>query len=300
MSLVINTLNEEGNIISAIRSVGGFADEVVVVDMNSDDSTVSLAKKAGARVFNYPRVGYVEPARNFAIDKAEGDWIFILDADERANPKLIAKLKKLMIDEKPDYVLIPRKNVIFGKWIKNSRWWPDYNVRFFRKGSVVWKDKIHSEPEKRGKGVTLLPKEKYAIVHENYSSVSEYIQRMDRYSSIQAREKTSLGYKFNFLDLIIEPSREFFGRFFAGGGYRDGIHGLALALLQAFSELVVYLKVWQNEDFRDEKFNLDELDKSFVRVEKDLNYWRAEMRVKRSKTLFASLFFRFKRKFRLV
>ncbi len=173
MSLVINTLNEEGNIISAIRSVGGFADEVVVVDMNSDDSTVSLAKKAGARVFNYPRVGYVEPARNFAIDKAEGDWIFILDADERANPKLIAKLKKLMIDEKPDYVLIPRKNVIFGKWIKNSRWWPDYNVRFFRKGSVVWKDKIHSQPEKRGKGVTLLPKEKYAIVHENYSSVSD-------------------------------------------------------------------------------------------------------------------------------
>ena len=300
VSLVINTLNEEKNIVPLIKSVGDFADEVVVVDMNSDDSTVSLAKGMGARVFSHPRVGYVEPARNFAINKAKGDWIFILDADERANPKLLAKLKKLIKDEKPDYVLIPRKNIIFGKWIKNSRWWPDYNVRFFRKGSVIWKGEIHSEPEKKGKGVTLLPKEKYAIVHKNYSSISEYIQRMDVYSSIQAKEKISSGYKFNFIDLIEKPSKEFFSRFFAGRGYKDGAHGLVLSLLQSFSELVVYLKVWQVEGFKDECFDLENLDNSLAKVEKDLNYWRADAKIARVKSFFTSLILRFKRKFRLL
>lgn len=286
VSLVINTLNEEKNIISVIKSVGDFADEVVVVDMESSDNTVSLARQMGARVFNYPRTGYVEPARNFAIGKARGEWVFILDADERANPKLIAKLKKLIRDEKPDYVLIPRKNVIFGKWIKHSRWWPDYNIRFFRKGAVVWRNEIHSEPDKKGKGVTLLPKEKYAIVHINYSSITDYIQRMDIYSSIQAKEKINSGYKFKFLDLIEKPTAEFFSRFFAGRGYRDGIHGLVLSLLQSFSELVVYLKVWQLEGFTDHGFDIEVLDRVFVDFEKDLNYWRADVRLRKNNNFF--------------
>ncbi len=300
VSLVINTLNEEKNIVSVIRSVGDFADEVVVVDMESSDNTVSLAKQIGARVFTHPRIGYVEPARNFAIEKAKGDWIFILDADERANPRLLAKLKKLIRYEKPDYVLIPRKNIIFGKWIRNSRWWPDYNIRFFKKGAVVWKNEIHSEPERKGKGVTLLPKEKYAIVHRNYSSVSDYIQRMDIYSSIQAKEKVSSGYKFNFLDLLEKPAAEFFGRFFSGKGYKDGVHGLALALLQTFSELIIYLKVWQTEGFVDGEFDFKSLDKSLVKMEKDLNYWRADVKLKKTNRFLQSLILKIKRKFRLI
>ncbi len=300
VSLVINTLNEERNIVSVIKSVGDFADEVVVVDMESNDNTVPLAKQMGARVFTYPRVGYVEPARNFAIEKAGGEWIFILDADERANPKLIAKLKKLIRSEKPDYVLIPRKNIIFGRWIKNSRWWPDYNVRFFRKGAVTWKDEIHSEPEKKGRGVTLLPKEKYAIAHKNYSSISDYLQRMDLYSSIQAKEKVVAGYKFSFLDLVEKPAAEFFSRFFAGRGYKDGIHGLALALLQAFSELVLYLKIWQLEGFAESGFNMTDLDRSLVKLEKDLNYWRAEVKLRKNDKLLPSLVLKIKRKFRLI
>lgn len=75
-------------------------------------------------------------------------------------------------------------------------WWPDYNIRFFKKGAVVWKDEIHSQPETKGKGVNLLPREKYAIVHKNYSSVSSYLLRLDRYTTIQSQEKISQGYNF--------------------------------------------------------------------------------------------------------
>ncbi|MBI4157482.1 glycosyltransferase family 2 protein, partial [Candidatus Woesebacteria bacterium] len=127
VSVVINTLNEEENLPTAIASVRDFADEMIVVDMESSDGTVSLAKKLGAKVYSHQKVGYVEPARNFALSKAKGDWIFILDADEVLPKTLQKKLLAIIQTSKNDYFRIPRKNFIFGKWIKHSRWWPDYN-----------------------------------------------------------------------------------------------------------------------------------------------------------------------------
>src|SRR3989344_3276878 len=134
ISVVINTLNEEANLPRALASVKSFANEIVVVDMMSDDKTVEIAKKAGAKVYEFKRVGYVEPARNFAISKAEGDWIFILDADEELTASLSRELSKIAKNGSADYVRVPRKNMIFGKWVEHSRWWPDYNIRFFKKG----------------------------------------------------------------------------------------------------------------------------------------------------------------------
>lgn len=133
ISVVINTLNEEKNIALAIKSVREFADEVVVVDMHSEDKTCEVAESLGAKVFTFERKSYVEPARNFAISKASGDWVFILDADERATPQLLAKLKKIVKENQYDFVNIPRKNLIFGKWIRHSLWWPDYNIRFLER-----------------------------------------------------------------------------------------------------------------------------------------------------------------------
>jgi (heptosyl)LPS beta-1,4-glucosyltransferase len=300
ISVVINTLNEEKNIALAIKSVREFADEVVVVDMHSEDKTCEVAESLGAKVFTFERKSYVEPARNFAISKASGDWVFILDADERATPQLLAKLKKIVKENQCDFVNIPRKNLIFGKWIRHSLWWPDYNIRFFRKGSVTWKDEIHSQPETKGKGTNLLPKEKYAIVHRNYSSVSSYILRMNRYTDIQAQDKIKEGYVFDWKDLIRRPMAEFVRRFFSANGYKDGLHGLALALLQSFSELVLYLKLWQANKFKEVDFGLDELNQELVKSERELNYWKADMLLKLNKNKkINSLFLRLKRKLRI-
>jgi glycosyltransferase involved in cell wall biosynthesis len=300
ISVVINTLNEEKNIALAIKSVREFADEVVVVDMHSEDKTCEVAESLGAKVFTFERKSYVEPARNFAISKASGDWIFILDADERATPQLLAKLKKIVKENQYDFVNIPRKNLIFGKWIRHSLWWPDYNIRFFRKGSVTWKDEIHSQPETKGKGTNLLPKEKYAIVHRNYSSVSSYILRMNRYTDIQAQEKIKEGYVFDWKDLVRRPTAEFVRRFFSASGYKDGLHGLALALLQSCSELVLYLKLWQANKFNEADFDLDELNQELVKSERELNYWKADMLLKLNKNKkINSLFLRLKRKLRI-
>jgi (heptosyl)LPS beta-1,4-glucosyltransferase len=207
---------------------------------------VGIAKKFGAKVFMHDPMGYVEPARNFALSLASSDWILILDADEKIPQTLSSKIKKIINNsDSADYYAVPRKNVIFGKWMKHSRWWPDYNIRLFKKGKVEWENTIHSIPRTQGDGNDLPHKEKYAIIHNNYSSIDQFVSRMNRYTTIQANTLSSEGYKFHWDDIIKKPFSEFFSRYFSGQGYKDGLHGLALALLQSFSELVLYLKLWQ-------------------------------------------------------
>ena len=299
ISVVINTLNEEKNLPLAIASVKGFADEIVVVDMESSDRTVEVAKRLGAKVFSHKKVGYVEPARNYAVSKAKGNYVFILDADEEVSPGLVKKIKKIVhppghprggrVDSSggsavADYYRIPRKNIIFGKWIKHSRWWPDYNIRFFKKGFVSWDEVIHSIPMTKGKGTDLPEKEEYAIIHNNYSSIEGYLERMSRYSQVESGEMMKGGYVFSWKDLINKPSNEFLSRFFAGEGYKDGIHGLALALLQAFSQLVLYLKVWQKQGFDQKELPKKEIKSELVKALKDIKWW-----VKKKLTLFGFL-----------
>jgi (heptosyl)LPS beta-1,4-glucosyltransferase len=283
ISVVINTLNEEKNLARAIGSIRQLADEIVVVDMESDDRTVEVAKKLGAKVFNHKRISYVEPARNFGISKvADGErsrtsWILILDPDEEISPGLSKNLRKIVKSAnrrtEADYYRIPRKNIIFGKWIKHSRWWPDYKIRFFKKGFVSWNETIHSVPMTQGKGADLPAKEEFALIHHNYFSVEQYLERMNRYTHVQAEELLKNGYVFSWQDLLIKPMGEFLSRYFAGEGYKDGIHGLALALLQGFSETVLYLKIWQKQGFREKEIGRKEIRNEFKKIVKDLKWW---------------------------
>jgi len=163
ISVVINTLNEEKNLPRAIASIKGLADEIIVVDMQSDDRTKEVAEGLGALVYDHKRTGYVEPARNFAIAKAVGPWVLVLDADEEIPPKLAKKLRVFAQKEGADFYRIPRKNIVFGSWLRHSRWWPDYNIRFFKKGKVTWNEVIHSVPMTSGKGIDLQPRRSWQL-----------------------------------------------------------------------------------------------------------------------------------------
>ena len=281
ISVVINTLNEEENLPKALASVKKLADEIVVVDMHSTDKTVEIAKKVGARVYKHKKTGYVEPARNYAISKTAGDWILILDADEEVPRILADKLKSISTDSKSaDYYRLPRKNVIFGKWIKHSRWWPDYNIRFFKKGYVSWSEIIHSVPLTKGKGLDLEVKGNLAIVHNHYQSVEQYIDRLNRYTTEHAKSLVEDGEQFKWSQLIKKPANEFMSRYFQGEGFKDGIHGLALAGLQSFSEFVLRLKLWQAEKFAKKDIKVDKIVKTMKESESDLHYWQADTLLK--------------------
>lgn len=277
ISVIINTRNEEENLPRALASVKSLADEIVIVDMESTDKTAEIAKKAGARVYSHKPTGYVEPARNFAISKTSGDWILILDADEELTPELVKKLRKISsAKSSADFYRLPRENIIFGKWVKHSRWWPDYNIRFFKKGAVTWSEIIHSVPETRGKGLDLPATETNAITHHHYDSIEQFISRMNVYTTEHAKLRIKDGYKFSWKDLITKPTNEFLSRYFFGKGYRDGIHGLALSILQAFSELALYLKVWQAEKFKEVKFDVRDVMEVMKDSESDVHYWQAD------------------------
>lgn len=280
ISVVINTFNEEENLPKALVSVRSLADEIVVVDMKSDDKTQEIAKKAGAKVYDHKRTGYVEPARNFALRQAQGELILILDADEILPEKLAKKLKEIAKEPEADYYRIPRKNIIFGKWIKHSRWWPDYNIRFFKKGYVSWSEVIHSVPETKGRGLDLEANEENAIIHFNYYSINQFVERLNRYTEEHSKLKIKGGYKFDWSDLIKKPADEFLSRYFQGEGYKDGLHGLTLAGLQAFSEFVMYLKVWERENFGETELSVDKVVDAMKESEGDLHYWQAEVLLK--------------------
>ncbi len=273
ISVVINTFNEERNIERAIKSVL-WADEILVCDMHSDDNTALIAKKLGAIVFFHKRMGFVEPARNFAISKASHEWVLIIDADEEIPGSLEGKIKEVI--NKPGvttFVEIPRKNIIFNKWMKTSQWWPDYNIRFFKKDKVAWGNKIHRPPKTEGQGLRLPEEERWSIIHYNYRSISQFISRMNRYTDVQSRELKQSNYEFKWEDLLHKPLNEFLSRFFANKGYQDGLHGLALSLLQAFSELLVYLKLWEQSNFKEQSIKLQDLKEISSSSGKEIDYW---------------------------
>lgn len=273
ISVVINTLNEGESIEQAIKSVA-WADEIILCDMRSEDKTVEKAKKLGAKVIFHKKEEIVERARNFAISKASGDWIFVLDPDEEVPSSLADRLRDIAQGTKQiDFVRLPRKNLIFGHFMKNSGWWPDYNVRFFKKGSVRWTDEIHRPPQVLGAGLDLPAKEEYAIFHYSYKTVSQFISRMDRYTAVQAEELKRKGYEFRWQDLFEKPLNEFLSRFFALDGYKDGLHGLVLAFLQAFSFLIVYLKVWEMEKFNEEEIDIAQVQNQTDKSGYAIKYW---------------------------
>ncbi len=273
ISVVINALNEEKNIAKAITSVG-WANEIIVCDMHSGDGTVETAKKLGAKVVYHKKEEYVERARNFAISKASNDWVLILDPDEQIPESLAKRLQEIAAGmERINYVRLPRKNIIFNYYMQSAMWWPDYNIRFFRKGQVKWTNKIHKDPEVFGEGIDLSEDEKWAIIHNHYNSLMQFLERMIRYTKIQAEELVQDGYKFDWKDLIKKPLGEFLSRFFANRGFRDGLHGLALSLLQSFSFLIVYLRVWEIERFPSQQVNLSELKQVSNQSAVEIKYW---------------------------
>lgn len=273
ISAVINVRNEAENLDKCLKSIRSIADELIVVDMNSSDNSVEIAKKYGAKIFPYRFLKVVEPARNFALSKATGKWILLLDPDEYLGKSL--KKELIAITKRPDvdYVKIPRKNIIFGKWIKHSRCWPDYLIRFFKKGTVSWNKEIHSQPITKGSCLTLLDSEQLAIRHNNYPNISTFILRALRYSGIQAEELKSADYKVKTSDFILKPIQEFNSRFFAAEGYKDGLHGLIFCLLQSMAVALTYIRLWEKQGSVDKPLTKESFVSSSQEGMFEYSYW---------------------------
>ncbi len=262
ISVVINTLNEVEVIADCLKSVA-WADEVIVVDMRSDDATQAIAKKHGAKVFSHKRVGLVEPARNFAIDKATGDWILIVDADEQVPPALAERLREISRTPAGGAYEIAEKNMVFGQWIQHGTLWPDYHVRFFKRGMLRWPSGVHEAPKLKTPAQKIAAREELAFHHRSrsYRTVSDFIEtyviRYSQHETTAMHERPE--YTFRRRHILVVPWREFKLRFITTKGYRDGYIGLVLATLFAAYRAVAIIRYWdryQPKDMRDSKRSL--------------------------------------------
>lgn len=241
ISVVVITLNEEVNIDRVILSVKSWVDEIIVVDMMSDDRTVELARSLGAKVFSHPRVGFVEPARATAVGYASGDWILILDADEMISLPLSSELRRIAERDSADVCHLPRLNYILGKPMIYGQHAPDRDtqIRFFKKRCLRFSDRIHSFPEPiaGARVCTVQFAGNRAIHHFHAATASQLIDKMNRYTTTDADQVFHQGKPAAAWRLLLLPPVFFFYGYFFNQGWRDGWRGFYWAILMAFYRL---------------------------------------------------------------
>ena len=247
ISAVVHTLNEEARLPFALRSLKPWVDEIVVVDMHSDDRTAEVARSFGAVVYEHERVGYADPARAFAVGKATGDWIFTLDADEIVPRALARRLRSIADERACDIVRLPHINWIFGEVIGHSGWGASQNghFRFFRRGTVHPSAEVHRPPrfEPGVRVLDLCGQPDAAIVHFNYVDARDFLERLNRYTSIEASNAAARGERPSRLRQVGRPLRAFLQRYVRLGGWRDGWRGFALAGFMAFYRFAAEVKL---------------------------------------------------------
>ena len=221
ISVVIITKNEEKFIEDAIKSAQ-FASEVVILDCGSIDDTCSIAKNLGARVEYQDWLGFGEQ-KNRAIDLANNDWIFVLDADERITKELRSEILEALKNEDYDGFLIPRLNNFFGKFIKRCGLYPDYSIRLFnrKKGRFI-ETPVHESVQINGSVGHL----KNHMIHLAYETVDEFIEKQKKYASLSLKKK-------NLLKALIAPFWVFIKIYLLRLGFLDGLHGYKIALIYA-------------------------------------------------------------------
>ncbi|MGH9607866.1 MAG: glycosyltransferase family 2 protein [Terracidiphilus sp.] len=247
ISVVISTFNEEENLPFALGSVRTWVDEIVVLDMYSDDNTVEIARSFGAKVFFHERVGFADPARAFAFQQASGDWILSLDADEMVPFPLSTELLRVASAGNADVVRIPFLSYWFGDPLMHTNVNPRKVLlpRFFRRGYLDASSAIHNClcPVPGSRVVKLKYKPGLTVLHFAYLDSKDFIEKLDRYTDIEARQALERGERVTFLGALFKPTKEFVARYIKGGGFLDGWRGIYVTLLYTFYRIVAAAKL---------------------------------------------------------
>jgi glycosyltransferase involved in cell wall biosynthesis len=256
ISIIINTFNEEKNIENCLESVK-WADEIVIVDMYSEDKTVDIARKYTDKIFFFERMGYADPARQFALEKASNEWILVLDADELVPLKLMNKLPEIIEKDCGDVIYIPRNNYFAGKQIHNMGWGAldDLQPRFFKKNYINFGEKIHDFYDiNEDARIYNLTDPEEGLIHFSFINFEDYIDRLNKYTTISSKNmfenEEKLNQPENIILIIFRLSKDFFYTYIRKKGYKDGFRGLSLSFLSVFYNLTVSLKLRLMQEYK--------------------------------------------------
>jgi glycosyltransferase involved in cell wall biosynthesis len=241
LSVTLVTLNEEQRLRGCLESVA-WADEIVVVDAESQDKTVQIAREFTDRVLVRPWPGFAAQ-KNFALEQARGAWVLSLDADEEVSAALHDEIAAtIAAADACDGYAVPRRNLFLGQWIRHGGLYPDWQLRLFRRarGRFVDRD-IHESVRVDGRVGRLAG----PLVHRSYTSVADFFERAHRYSSLAADEHVRGGRRTRARELVLRPLGRFVSMYVVQRGFLDGRKGLLLAALYAYYVFMRTAKAWE-------------------------------------------------------
>ena len=240
ISVTVITLNEERNLPRLLASLGDVPDEIVVVDSESTDRTCEIAAAGGARVFVRRWNGQAEQ-KNFAAAQAQFDWVLNLDADEELSADLRAELQqwKMAATANRAAYSMPRKSRYLGRWILHSGWYPDRKVRLYRRDVSQMNGQLHDSVRVNGALGCL----EGPILHHTFATFSEHVAKINRYTTLVAREAYADGRRRWLLNLLVVPPWTLFRSYVLQQGFRDGSHGLLISVAAAVYSCLRYLKL---------------------------------------------------------
>ncbi|GGP26238.1 glycosyltransferase family 2 protein [Silvimonas amylolytica] len=240
LSVILIAHNEIANLRDCLASVA-FADEVIVVDSGSTDGSVALAREMGAKVLETDWPGF-GPQKNRALDLAQGDWVFSIDADERVPEGLRDEILMTISQPQFDAYEMPRLSSFCGRFIRHSGWWPDPVLRLFRRGSARFTDvAVHERLIAQGKTGRL----RHHLLHYSYPDLESVLAKINRYSSDAARAKFAAGKRSTLLGACFRGFWTFFRHYTFQRGFLDGREGFLLAVTAGIGNFCRYAKLAQ-------------------------------------------------------
>lgn len=236
---IILAKNEEKNIEKCIKSLF-FCNEIIVIDDNSIDKTVFLAKKNKALVITHPLEKDFSAQRNFALNHVKTDWALFVDADEQVSPKLAAEIKSSMYDSKSSGFYIKRQDELFGKTLKYGELLNKKFIKLGRLGAGKWVGRVHEVWKISGNVATL----ENPLIHRPHQTISEFISEIDFYTTLRAEELYKNGTTSSFFSIILYTKLKFLHTYIFKRGFMDGMPGIIMAYMMSLHSFLTRSKLF--------------------------------------------------------
>ena len=256
VSVLVNTLNEETNIKNCLESLT-WADEIIVVDMHSDDKTVEIARRYTKKIFYFKRMGYADPARQFALGKASHEWVLVIDADELVTKRMRDRIKDIMEKDLGDVIYFPQYIYFFGAPLKGTGFGPLQNLapRFFKKSHMDFDDRVHVVFDiKKGARIYTVKDPDDGYLHLTFVDIEQYLDKFNKYTTIEAQNVfQGKKKKSTFIRVLFAMVKTFIYRFIIKQGFKDGFKGFYLTIMSMMYIFTAYAKGRIMTEYRSEE-----------------------------------------------
>ena len=239
VTVTVITLNASQHIRQCLESVR-WADEIVIVDSGSTDDTLTIARTFTDRIVHHDWAGY-GPQKQFAVSQAQHDWILSLDADESLTPELAENTRRLLQEGPSLYAYqLRRCNQFMGHWLRHGEGYPDLVLRLFDRRHACWSDDVVHEKIIYNGHVGELAGD---LLHRSENGIAAYIDKQNRYSSLQAEKLYGQGVRASVAQLLFSPTLRFIKFYFIRCGFLDGLPGLVHISIGCFNSFIKYAKL---------------------------------------------------------